>query len=85
VIDTANIQVAITMTDDDFIGIAKQGEAGPAVSVVEVGNGWAIYGPSGVYKDSSGQRIFDLAKVHSFIAGWGIKRFVQGKVVLAMP
>lgn len=83
-IDTSNIDTAITMTDDDFIGIAKQGEAGPIINVVEVDHrSWAIYGPAGVYKTAAGQRTFaDLAEVHRLLSGWGVKRFVQGKVVL---
>ncbi|WP_146091409.1 hypothetical protein [Xanthomonas arboricola] len=86
-IDTFNINSAITMTDDDFVEVANQGEAGPTIYVVEVGtDGWAIYGPAGVYENPAGDRIFtNLAGAHSLISGWGIKRFVQGKVVLVLP
>ena len=84
-IDTSNIDIAITMTDDDFVSIANQGDAAPIINVVEVdGRGWAIYGPAGVYKTVDGRRTFtDLAEVHRLVSGWGIKQFVQGQVILA--
>ncbi|QNN47459.1 hypothetical protein H9L17_04795 [Thermomonas brevis] len=85
-IDTSNIDIAITMTDDDFIAIAEQGDAGPIINVVEVKDrGWAIYGPSGVYAADGVRTYSDLAEVHRLISGWGIKQFVQGQVVLALP
>jgi hypothetical protein len=80
VIDQANINDSAVMDEAEFRNIGALGNRGALINVVEVGDdGWAIFGPLGVFQATDGTRTFkDLAVVHGLLKNWGLARFIQG-------
>lgn len=77
------------MTGDQFSDMASNAIYGIPV-LAEVNDGWALFGPHGVYQDEDGVRVFsDLSRLHKRLREWGFLGFFDGasyrKFEAAMP